>query len=24
VLLASGPLAEDGRIPADTAVWIAR
>jgi alpha-glucosidase len=24
VLLASGPLADDGRLPPDTAVWIAR
>jgi alpha-glucosidase len=24
VLLASGPLADDGRVPADTAVWFAR
>ncbi len=24
VLLASGPLAENGRLPPDTAVWIAR
>jgi alpha-glucosidase len=24
VLLASGPLGDDGRLPPDTAVWIAR